>query len=421
MESDKVGFLHRPENEDSGDEPVEPDCFARAFHRYFPEIRPRKQSFINSIDTRIFSMGTCFAAEINKHLGKLGFQTYFQIESCQHFSADTIASVLEFAAGLRKHGKSDLLSLDDGRALPFRYNIWNRAFLGSGGTKTALDYVQALNEDLLNALKVSELLIFTLGTARVIRINETNDIVARASLIPRDQWHSYLMSVDEVCECIKRILNAVKVVFPKGAPPIVFTLSPQRYLFTTGDFSEDPFADNCLNKATLRVAIDRIIREEKNFNLSYFPSYEIVIDELRLQDSLLNFDQGHVSIYTPPYVLRRFLATFASDSTIKTVNAADKLNDFIEEQLPRLDIGIPRTEKRLLDELEKIMDNLEVVLPHMGRSLSGKFLFLVQNYFGSDAVSQLPEVPDHILARYRSLAERSVQILDKFKEIDESL
>ena len=86
--------------------------------------------------------------------------------------------------------------------------------------------------------------------------------------------------MDEIVALWKTLLES-----PQDAKKVLFTVSPIRHL-------ADSAHGNQLSKATLLLAIDRLLENEASARTEaalpasgrerdYFPSYEIVLDELR--------------------------------------------------------------------------------------------------------------------------------------------
>ena len=89
-----------------------------------------------------------------------------------------------------------------------------------------------------------------------------------------------MISVDEATEAIREIATSIRQL--NRNTHIVFTVSPLRHM---GDGAHN----NTLSKATLQLAINNVINKvttvpsasSGTLPVSYFPSYEIMMDELR--------------------------------------------------------------------------------------------------------------------------------------------
>lgn len=106
----------------------------------------------------------------------------------------------------------------------------------------------------------------TLGTAKVFRSNETEEVVANCHKLEAKQFSPYYLKVNEIVQSWSSIIEA------HPNKQFFFSLSPVRYV------REGLIASNN-GKAVLRQAIVEL--EEKYSNVHYLPSYEWIVDVLR--------------------------------------------------------------------------------------------------------------------------------------------
>jgi hypothetical protein len=107
---------------------------------------------------------------------------------------------------------------------------------------------------------------------------------------------------------------------------IVFTVSPLRHM-------ADGAHENSLSKATLQLAVDKIAKcgteiamspsAPHNDNTHYFPSYEIVMDELR-DYRFYTDDMVHLSKTAEEYIFERMVGTYCSDATRENIARVEK-------------------------------------------------------------------------------------------------
>jgi len=91
---------------------------------------------------------------------------------------------------------------------------------------------------------------------------------------------------------------------------IIFTVSPVRHL-------KDGAQENLLSKSLLICAIHELLGtggKNKSGNLLYFPSYEILMDELR-DYRFYKEDMLHPNEQAIQYIWERFAETFFTSST----------------------------------------------------------------------------------------------------------
>lgn len=112
--------------------------------------------------------------------------------------------------------------------------------------------------------------LITLGTSWVYRHVETNQIVANCHKVPQKEFVKEFLSIPQIETSLKNIIEEISTVNPNCK--FIFTVSPVRHI-------KDGFVENNISKAHLIAAL-----HSSNFQLptsNYFPSYEIMMDELR--------------------------------------------------------------------------------------------------------------------------------------------
>jgi len=147
------------------------------------------------------------------------------------------------------------------------------------------EFLQNLNtalKDLRAALFSSTHIIFTFGTSWVYRNIETNEIVANCHKLPQKNFTKELLSIEEISKSLQNIFHKISEINPKAI--IINTVSPVRHI-------KDGYVENSLSKAHLLSAIHKTICHPEpvegqqpstiNQHLFYFPSFEIMMDELR--------------------------------------------------------------------------------------------------------------------------------------------
>jgi hypothetical protein len=118
--------------------------------------------------------------------------------------------------------------------------------------------------DYLNSSK-NPVLIISFGTAHCWEINET--IVNNCHKLPNDLFERRLLGLSE----IKKVWDSVLTHIPDDWQ-IIFTVSPVKY-------TKVGLEENFISKSILRLSIKSFV--EQYSNCHYFPSYEIITDELR--------------------------------------------------------------------------------------------------------------------------------------------
>lgn len=140
-------------------------------------------------------------------------------------------------------------------------------------------------------------LIITLGTSWVYRNIETNEIVANCHKVPQKQFKKELLSVEIIEQSIQNSISLIHNVNPNAN--FIFTVSPVRHI-------KDGFIENQVSKAHLIAALQTAISHLPS--ATYFPSYEIMMDELR-DYRFYAEDMLHPSRVAIDYIWERFKET----------------------------------------------------------------------------------------------------------------
>ena len=141
---------------------------------------------------------------------------------------------------------------------------------------------------------------FTLGTNHVYRLKETGEIVDNCQKRPHNLFNEEELLVSE---CVDYLVQAVDMLLHRRADAhIVITVSPIRY-------AKYGFHGSQLSKATLLMAADKLC--QRYDCVSYFPAYEIVLDELR-DYRFYQPDMLHPSQQTVDYIWERLSEVYLS-------------------------------------------------------------------------------------------------------------
>ncbi len=163
-------------------------------------------------------------------------------------------------------------------------------------------------------------LIVTWGTAYAFRLKSTGKIVANCHKQPASLFERVLLSVDEIVALWRGIAQRLQANNPSCR--ILFTVSPIRHL-------SDGAHGNQVSKATLLLAIDRLQQELDNCD--YFPSYEIMMDDLR-DYRFYNADMTHPSPTAVAYISEVLSNTYLTDESREIARSWHKLHLAMEHR-----------------------------------------------------------------------------------------
>ena len=271
------------------------------------QIRPFEQKIDHS--QPILSLGSCFADNIAKRLQRAKFDTTAAPTGIL-FNPESIARTIERFDRARE----DKGSLPTIKELHQANGVWYNYDFHSSLSHIDADVALAQMSDAVmrgaEALVEAKVVIITFGTAFVYRLNESGDVVANCHKQPQRLFSREMLSAEDIVQRYNALLQG-----PLADKRVIFTLSPVRHL---GDGLEQ----NSLSKATLRVAIAEIVA--KNSNADYFPSYEIMIDELRDYRFYAD-DMAHPSALAVEYIWERFSQTALSEATLDAIKRIEHI------------------------------------------------------------------------------------------------
>lgn len=261
--------------------------------KFRTEIEPKRWSNPIEYSHKILCLGSCFATNIGEELLKRKFRVTISPTGIL-FNPASIAHALRQMTTAKAPDIESLIEVED------RYLHYD--FHSSITGSTPQEAISTMHEALqrgYEALQHADLTIVTLGTAWVYRLRESGEVVANCHKQPHQLFSRELLTTDQCIEYLEEIISLVP-------GRILLTVSPVRHI---GEGLED----NSLSKAILRVAIDAVCRRHE-VRVAYFPSYEILIDDLR-DYRFYAEDLVHPSRQAVEYITEQFLNAALSPSS----------------------------------------------------------------------------------------------------------
>ena len=247
-------------------------------------------------NSKLVLLGSCFSKNIGNKL------TYFKFQTHQNpfgilFHPKAIENLITNAINKKEYVSKDLIFQDE------RWHSFDaHSNLSSSNQEILLkklnSSVQATNKKLKKATHI----IITLGTSWVYRSIETAAVVANCHKIPQKKFSKELLSIVEINKSLKTIISLLKSI--NKDINVLFTVSPIRHL-------KDGFIENTQSKSHLIAAIHNIVDCK---NVSYFPSYEIMMDELR-DYRFYSEDMIHPNKIAINYIWEKFSETWFEENT----------------------------------------------------------------------------------------------------------
>ncbi len=248
-------------------------------------------------DSNLIFMGSCFSDNIGKKIKELKFPVLINPFGVL-YNPVSIANSIDNIINNTKFSEQDL---------HFFNNKWfsfyhHSDFSGKDKTE-CLSRINNSTELAHQRLRNADFLFLTFGTSRVYLHKKTAEIVSNCHKLPEKEFSRKLLEINEIVETIEQMTSKLFAFNP--SLNIVFTLSPVRHW-------KDGAIGNMQSKARLLIAIDKITSSINN--CSYFPSYEIVMDDLR-DYRFYAGDMIHLSNTAVDYIFSKFSEVYIDNST----------------------------------------------------------------------------------------------------------
>lgn len=239
-------------------------------------------------EDNILLLGSCFADSI----GQIMAEHYLNV-TCNPFG--TLYNPLSIAQALQMTEVPPLIEHDG-----LWHSMAHHGSFSRASRDEAEQAVKASIETMQAALQQASVVIVTFGTAWVYEMS--GEIVGNCHKLPESSFTRRRLSVEEIVAAWQPILER----YPNKH--WLFTLSPIRHI-------RDGLHENQLSKATLLQAVEQIVNGKwTNGKSHYFPSYEIMLDELRDYRFYAD-DLVHPSSLAVRYIWERFVDTFCTPQT----------------------------------------------------------------------------------------------------------
>lgn len=251
------------------------------------EIAIPKSPWQLTPDSRILLVGSCFTDEIGAKMQSHGLHA-----DCN--PTGVLYNPLSIVQSLNGVMRVELVEHDG----LFHSMSHHGSFSGTDSEQVLRRCLESLAA-LHLALAQADTVFITFGTAYVYYRN--NQVVANCHKLPEREFTRERLTVEQILSAWRPLIRTMP------DKHWVFTVSPIRH-------QRDGMHQNQLSKAVLLMAIDRL-QQEFPEQVTYFPAYEIVLDELRDYRFYAD-DLVHPSPAAVEYIWQRLCDTFVSPKTM---------------------------------------------------------------------------------------------------------
>jgi len=324
------------------------------------EVPVPEAGFSLKYKSGIMMQGSCFTVNIGNRLKFYGFNTH--VNTCGIiFNPVSVYKALDIIMSRKFHKEEDLI-LHNGIWISLNHH-------GSFSDINKDRCLEKINREIDAAhesLKNSSALFITWGTSIVYEHNRSRSIAANCHRLPAGDFKKYRYSTDSIVHIYTELLERLYTFNP--SLKIIFTVSPVRHW-------RDGAVENQRSKAALHLAVDELT---KKFDFaSYFPAYEIVMDDLRDYRFYAD-DMIHPAPAAIEYIWDKFASAYIDKKEIEWMKRIEKIRKGLDH---RSSGASPDEYREFLIKLQKETDEISRENPHIdvteineeiSRKISGK-------------------------------------------------
>lgn len=266
---------------------------------FYTQLTYPKPLFQFSYQDPILLLGSCFVENIGTRMTDLKFQTDVNPFGTLYNPA-SISHAIRRLIEPEPYREKDLFSANG-----LFHSFDHHSRFSALSVETCLDQINTRLDASACFFRRCRRLIITWGTSWVYRLKETGAIVGNCHKLPERSFVRQRLSVSDIVDDWKVLLGELLHINPELK--ILFTVSPIRHW-------KDGAHGNQLSKATLLLAIDELNQLFPE-QTAYFPSYEIMMDELRDYRFYAD-DMLHPSTTAIEYIWERFTGSMLSPDSL---------------------------------------------------------------------------------------------------------
>lgn len=244
---------------------------------------------------RILMIGSCFTDSIGQKMQACGLRATYN-------PTGVLYNPMSIVQSLNGDMRVEIVEHDG----LFHSMSHHGSFSGTDSEQVLRNCLQSL-AGLHGDFAQADVVFVTFGTAYVYYRN--GQVVANCHKLPEREFTRERLTVEQIVAAWRPLIRSHQ------DKRWVFTVSPIRH-------QRDGMHLNQLSKAVLLMAIEQLQREFPE-QVTYFPAYEIVLDELRDYRFYAD-DLVHPSPAAVDYIWQRLCETFVSPDTLAAMQANHK-------------------------------------------------------------------------------------------------
>lgn len=278
------------------------------------QIPIQKNNAPISYNSEIVSLGSCFAVNMGEKFNHFKFRNIINPFGIL-FHPLALEKFIGFAINNKQFTENDIFYYNE------RWHCFDaHSDLSNTDKETLLQNLNDAVTGTSQSLKSCSHLIITLGTAWIYKNIESGNTVANCHKVSQKHFVKQLLDTDAIKQSLSNLTYMVSDINPDIH--IIFTISPVRHI-------KDGFPENQWSKANLITAVHESVKGKTN--TSYFPSYEIMMDELR-DYRFYTEDMIHPNQIAIDYIWERFTEGNIANEAHAIMNEVDSIQKALQHR-----------------------------------------------------------------------------------------
>jgi hypothetical protein len=256
------------------------------------ELHPTPAAYKLNLASKVVTVGSCFSDVIGHQLEKYKLETLTNPFGTI-FNPLSACKLLQVCAGADVE-LADSFVQNNGRWYSYDFH-------SSFSAETEEELYEMLDEAIVKTrrfLKKADVLVLTLGTANIFRLNITGETVANCHKLPASDFTRETLLPEEIITAVAETHSLLRELNPNLK--LVLTVSPVRHL-------KDTLELNSVSKSVLRLATHFLSQNLPE--ITYFPAYELLVDDLR-DYRFYKEDMLHPTLMAENYIWEKFTGAY---------------------------------------------------------------------------------------------------------------
>lgn len=304
------------------------------------KVNVPKPGFKIDYTANIAFFGSCFADNISAQFSVRKFNVLANPFGTV-YNPRSIARQLRRIADGKAFGNSDVFK--DERCDKLWHSFDAHSSLSANTREDCIANLNAVNTQASEFLQKADIAFITLGTAFVYYLKDNGKPVSNCHRQDPSLFERRMISVEEASKALEDTVASLRRIH--ADIQVVFTVSPLRHM-------ADGAHGNNLSKSTLLLAIEQAA-------VDYFPSYEIVLDELR-DYRFYDSDMVHLSKTAEEYIFERMVQTYCDSTTRTNMERVEKFLKTANHKIAAPDSDATRNlVKKILAQATELESQIE--------------------------------------------------------------